>query len=245
MARLEIISNLLIADRTYILKLRVDKSIPFVAGQFAHVGVPYQEGILLKRPLSVQSVIDDEMSIIYEIRGKGTEVLAGITCGELDVLYYQGNGFPVVAGDKKIMLIGGGIGVPPLFSVAEQYKDREFYSFMGFRSKDKVILEKEFQAVGELVITTDDGSYGEKGFAVMQAISLIHKIKPDVIFACGPKPMLKALTNVQDNVKIFVSMEERMGCGYGACLVCTCKTIAGNKRVCMDGPVFDIKELEL
>jgi dihydroorotate dehydrogenase electron transfer subunit len=161
----------------------------------------------------------------------------------LDAEYFLGNGFKLSDSERKIMLIGGGMGAAPLYSVIKGYKDREFYPYIGFQTKDRIILQKEYSSFNA-VIATDDGTYGQKGFVTKIAADDLDRIKPDIILACGPKPMLRALAEIK-NYKVLVSVEERMGCGIGACLDCACKTLSGNKRVCKDGPVFDIKELVL
>lgn len=243
MARLKILSNERIGEGFYKISLQGDTK-EFVAGQFVNISIGNISGMILKRPISVYEVEGNIITLIYEIRGKGTKALSELQCGELDALYFLGNGFKLSDKEKKVMLIGGGVGVAPLYSIMKKYSDREFYSYLGFANKDKVILEKEFSKLSTTVITTDDGSYGKCGYVTAHAIADIEKIKPDIILSCGPKPMLKVLDAIE-NIKVLVSIEERMGCGIGACLVCTCETVDGNKRVCKDGPVFDIKELKL
>lgn len=242
MAELKILSNTKIGEGFYKIKLQGEKIGEFIPGQFVNLGVGNSEGMILKRPISVYETQDNVITLIYEVRGKGTEILKDTKSGTLDSLYFLGNGFKILDTEKKIMLIGGGVGTAPLYSVLKKYSDRQIYSFLGFANLKKVILEKEFSKYSQTVITTDDGSYGKKGYITEYAIKEIDRIKPDVILACGPRPMIKALSEIK-GVKILVSVEERMGCGIGACLVCTCKTTSGNKRVCKDGPVFDIKEL--
>lgn len=243
MARLKILSNIKIAESFYRIQLQGDKK-PFQAGQFINLSVGNDNGMILKRPISVFDVEGDVITLIYEIRGKGTKALSEMTLGELDAIYYLGNGFELYDNERKVMLIGGGCGVAPLYYVMKQYPDKEYYSYLGFADKDKAILIDEFEKLSHTEVTTDNGTYGKCGYVTQYALSEIDKIKPDVILACGPRPMLKELLKVKD-ARVLVSVEERMGCGIGACLVCVCETKDGNKRVCKDGPVFDIKELVL
>jgi len=243
MAQLEIISNHKIAEGYFKIRLKGDIK-KFVPGQFVNLSVGHEDGILLKRPISVYDYNEGVITLIYEVKGKGTAALSKMKGGRLAAEYFLGNGFVLEENEKRIMLIGGGMGAAPLFSVMRCYRDKEFFPYLGFSDKERIILKEEYESLSETVISTDDGSFGHKGFITNIAVKDIEKIKPDVILACGPKPMLKALTLLKD-VKVLVSVEERMGCGIGACLVCVCETVNGNKRVCKDGPVFDIKELKL
>jgi len=203
--------------------------------------------MLLKRPISVYDYLDGFITIIYEVRGRGTEALSLMPEGtDTDALYFLGNGFELKETEKRVMLIGGGIGAAPLYSVLNGYKGKEFYSYLGFQSVDRIILKDEFSRECVTVIATDDGSEGKLGYITPCALCDIDKIKPDVILACGPKPMLRALAaTAPKDIRVLVSLEERMGCGFGACLVCAVNTVNGMKRVCKDGPIFDIKELVL
>ncbi len=192
----------------------------------------------------------NDLSLCYQVKGKGTVNLTEIKCGDkLNVLLPLGNYFDL-SGYKSIAVIGGGVGVFPLIAAIRENPDKSFYSYIGFRNKDCVCLLNEFEKSARLTVTTDDGSYGKKGNAVDAYFSDAANIKADAVIACGPPVMLKALkTKIKESgVKIpcFVSLEERMGCGIGACLVCVCKTADGkNARVCKDGPVFEINEVEL
>lgn len=245
MAKVEIIDNRKIADNYYKVILKPSEDKEFRAGQFVNLSVGKDEGMLLKRPISVSRFTSDTIELLYEVRGKGTQRLSQMREGSLDADYYLGNGFDIKETDKKIMVVAGGMGAAPLYSVLNQYADREFYSYIGYQSKDKIILYEEYKHLSKsLTITTDDGSFGRCGFITQCVLEDIEEIKPDVVVSCGPKPMLKELTKIK-SVRVLVSVEERMGCGIGACLVCVCKTKSGHKRVCKDGPVFDIKELIL
>ena len=220
-------------------------------GQFIHIQCG--EGLLLRRPISVCScMIEDDLSdlvaIVFEIRGEGTEWLAKREVGdEVDVLGLAGNGFPMKT-DGRYLLVGGGIGVPPMLGCARRTFGKST-AVLGFRSREKAILLKGFEdACAKVMLATDDGSMGYHGFVdalVRQELS--QDANYDGVLACGPKPMLRSVAKVAEEYGIpcLVSMEERMGCGVGACLVCACDMADGSrKHVCKDGPVFDSKEVD-
>ena len=219
-------------------------------GQFVHIKCG--EGLLLRRPISVCTCNQDEPSdllrIVFEARGEGTQWLAEREVGEeLDVLGLAGNGFTVNP-EGRYILVGGGIGVPPMLGCA-QYTGGKSIAILGFRNAGKVMMEEEFKAnCAAVQVATDDGSYGNYGFvdALIRA-ELEKDSKYDGVLACGPKPMLRNIAKVAEEfgVPCQVSMEERMGCGVGACLVCACDMNDGTrKHVCKDGPVFDSKEVD-
>ena len=219
-------------------------------GQFVHI--KSGEGLLLRRPISVCTCNQDEPSdllrIVFEARGEGTQWLAEREVGEeLDVLGLAGNGFTVDP-EGRYILVGGGIGVPPMLGCA-QYTAGKSIAILGFRNAGKVMMEEEFKANCAAVQgATDDGSYGNYGFvdALIRA-ELEKDASYDGVLACGPKPMLRNIAKVAEEfgVPCQVSMEERMGCGVGACLVCACDMNDGTrKHVCKDGPVFDSKEVD-
>lgn len=219
-------------------------------GQFVHIKCG--DGLLLRRPISVCSCQEDEpedlITIVFEVRGAGTDWLALRQAGDtLDVLGLLGNGFSLKR-DGRYLLVGGGIGVPPLRGCA-QYTRGKSTAILGFRSRDKTILtDLLMRECAKVMLATDDGSLGYHGFVdalVRQELSQDHGY--DAVLACGPKPMLKSVAAAADEFGVLcqVSMEERMGCGVGACLVCACKTRDGRyKHVCKDGPVFDAKEVD-
>ena len=219
-------------------------------GQFVHIKCG--EGLLLRRPISVCSCQEDEPSdllrIVFEARGEGTQWLAEREVGEeLDVLGLAGNGFTVKP-EGRYLLVGGGIGVPPMLGCA-QYTGGKSIAILGFRSAGKVMMEEEFKAECAAVqVATDDGSYGSYGFVDALIRAELEKDSGyDGVLACGPKPMLRSIAKVAEEfgVPCQVSMEERMGCGVGACLVCACDMNDGTrKHVCKDGPVFDSKEVD-
>ncbi len=217
------------------------------SGQFLHIlcgGDAY-----LRRPISICDVTEGKyIRFIFETRGKGTEALAKHQVGEkLDILGPLGNGFDVHKEDQEeILLIGGGIGVFPLLNLAKQL-DGKATVILGFRNKDAVLMEEEFRAVSkEVFVATDDGSYGHHGFVTDVMQKIMEDTSVSRVYTCGPTPMMKKIGEMAmaEQIPCQVSLEERMGCGVGACVTCTCKVNGANKRVCKDGPVFDAKEVE-
>lgn len=219
-------------------------------GQFIHIKCG--DGLLLRRPISVctcqQDEPEDTVAIVFEVRGEGTDWLAKREVGEyLDVLGFAGNGFTMKK-DGRYMVVGGGIGVPPMLGCA-QYTPGKATAVLGFRSKDKVILLDRFEEeCAKVLLATDDGSMGHHGFVDALVRQELEQDKAyDGVLACGPKPMLRSVARVAEEYGIpcLISMEERMGCGVGACLVCACDMADGTrKHVCKDGPVFDSKEVD-
>ncbi|MGN0968291.1 MAG: dihydroorotate dehydrogenase electron transfer subunit [Oscillospiraceae bacterium] len=219
-------------------------------GQFVHIKCG--DGLLLRRPISVCSCQEDEpddlLTIVFEVRGEGTDWLAKREAGEyLDVLGLLGNGFPMKR-EGRYLLVGGGIGVPPMRSCA-QYTMGNSTAVLGFRSKDKAILLNCFEdECDKVLVATDDGTLGYHGFVdALVRQELEQDSAYDAVLACGPKPMLRSVAKVAEEfgVPCQVSMEERMGCGVGACLVCACDMADGTrKHVCKDGPVFDAREVD-
>lgn len=243
-------NNVLIAENIYAMTLTLPESVGEIkCGQFLNVSVG-DSSHLLKRPFGVMKVEGDDVTFCYQIKGEGTKILSETQSGtSLSVLLPLGNGFDLKDAEN-VVVIGGGVGIFPLISVIRQYKDVNFYSYIGFRNKSAVCLLDELEKSTSLKIVTDDGSYGEKGNAVSAYLKDYKNVRADVIVACGPPVMLKVLKQTLEeksiDIKCLVSLEERMGCGIGACLVCTCKKSNGdNARVCKDGPVFDIREVEL
>lgn len=220
-----------------------------VSGQFVHVKV---DGFSLRRPISICEITNDCIRIVFDIRGEGTQKLAELKTGDLiDIIAPLGNGFNLLDNTKKAVLIGGGIGVPPMLNLANYYKENST-AIIGFRNKDSVILEEDFiKANSNTLVYTDDGSYQNKGHVGIGLSNLLENEKPDIIYACGPHVMLKAVVELSDKYSIpcQVSLEERMGCGVGACLVCACRAIKDGTEyfahVCKDGPVFDSNKVIL
>lgn len=217
-------------------------------GQFLHIRLP---GRALRRPISICGIDRKAgtLRIVFQIRGEGTAELAGWKEGDsLDVLGPLGKGFPVDCAGKRLLLVGGGIGVPPLLGVAEAL-GKNTVAVLGFRNRDAVILERDFQNAGsKTLVATDDGSYGHHGLV----IGLAEKEEFDCVYACGPTPMLKAVCRLagEREVPCFISLEERMACGIGACLGCATPLLREGGEpyyghVCKDGPVFDYRRVVL
>lgn len=232
-----ILKNEKIAENTYEMRLAGDASEIARPGQFVNVKI---DGFFLRRPISVCDYQDGEITLIYKVVGGGTEKMSRLPAGErLDVLTGLGNGYDLAASGQKPLLIGGGAGVPPLYFLAKKLvaQGKEVSVILGFNKKDEVFYEEKFRALGAKVsVTTADGSYGVKGFVT--AVLPEHTY----VYACGPEAMLKAVYGAYEGGGEY-SFEERMGCGFGACMGCTCKTIAGNKRICKEGPVLKKEEI--
>ena len=216
------------------------------AGQFIHVRCGDER--ILRRPFGICSVFDNELSFVYEVKGEGTRWLSGIRPGvKLDILGPLGNGYHIPEGD--IIIVGGGLGAPPMLFAAESAK-QAVTAVLGFRDSGRVILRREFEAVcGKVYITTDDGSYGIHGTVAAPLQELLVTGGFQAVLACGQRAMLSAVAALCEThgIPCQVSMEERMGCGVGACMVCACATKSGGaermSRVCKDGPVFDAGEI--
>ena len=216
-------------------------------GQFVHIKVSDRMDPLLRRPISICR-IDPKQSrftIVYRADGKGTSILSEKKPVEqVDVLGPLGNGFPVEEVNKggKALLIGGGIGIPPLLQLSRDLKAKgvEVQHILGFRTEADIFYEQQFAELGETIITTEDGSYGSRGFVT----DVSDFQNSDVVYSCGPTPMLKAVKEKYKGKKIFISLEERMGCGIGACFACVCRTPEnGYRKICSDGPVFRSEEV--
>lgn len=221
-----------------------------VPGQFVHVKI---DGFTLRRPISICEIDhkNGSLRIVFEIRGQGTAKLTDINVGDnIDMIAPLGNGFGLpdnIKPDRRVLLVGGGIGVPPLLSIAKVMKESAT-AILGFRSYDKIILAGDFKhADAHVIPCTDDGSVGFHGSVTVPLKEELVKKDIDKVYACGPELMLKAVVSECEKagVDCEVSLEERMGCGVGACVVCACATTRGMKRVCKDGPVFNGKEVIL
>lgn len=241
----------LIAENVYSLTVTLPESVGEIkGGQFLNIATG-DNSRLLKRPFGIVKVEGLDVTVCFQIKGDGTDALSKAKIGDkLAVLLPLGNGFVLPESAKNVAVIGGGVGVFPLVSVISSNPDKKFYSFVGFRNKNCICLLEELEKSERLTVVTDDGSYGEKDNAVNAYYGANKDYTPDMIIACGPPVMLRALKakmkELGDNTPCLVSLEERMGCGIGACLVCVCKKADGNNaRVCKDGPVFDIDEVEL
>ena len=234
----EIKSNIALTAAVYKMELVGDTSAITSPGQFVNILL---DGLFLRRPISVNECVGSELTLIYKVVGKGTEQMAGMTAGQtLDVLTGLGNGYDLTKAGDHPLLIGGGVGVPPLYMLARQLREagKDVSVILGFNTKDEVFCEEDFKALGcDVTVTTVDGSYGVKGF-VTNALpeSYTH------FYTCGPEPMLKAVYKATVTDGQF-SFEERMGCGFGACMGCSCKTVTGNKRICKEGPVLTKEDI--
>jgi len=227
-----------IAKDVYKMTLSGDTSKITAAGQFVNIKL---DGRFLRRPISVCDCEERKLTLIYKVVGEGTEQMSRIETGEeLDVLCGLGNGYDISLSTKPL-LIGGGVGVPPLYYLAKRLiKARQTPTvILGFNTKDEIFLEDEFKALGcKTYVTTADGSYGIKGFVT----DAMAGIDYDYFYTCGPMPMFKAIENIVTTSGQY-SFEERMGCGFGACMGCSCKTKDGYKRICKDGPVLKREEI--
>ena len=235
----EIKSNEQIAKNVYRMQLGGDTT-GILPGQFVNIRV---QGQFLRRPISVCNIADGILTIIYKVVGVGTEAMSQLTVGtQLDVLTVLGNGYDLTKAGDKPLLVGGGVGVPPMYMLARQLREmgKEVKVILGFNTQDEVFYENEFRALGcDVIVTTVDGSHGVKGF-VTNAIDG----QQSYYYTCGPLPMIRALLQAL-GTHGEVSMEERMGCGFGACMGCTIQTTQGPKRVCKEGPVFPAEILQL
>ncbi len=227
-----------LADGVFKTVFRGDVSGVKSPGQFVNVKI---RDLYLRRPISVCDLGEDALTLVYKVVGKGTEKLSESKCGDaFDMLTGLGNGYDLSRAGDKPLLIGGGVGVPPLYYLAKKLVERGASPFvaLGFNRKADAFFVREFEEIGaKVAVATVDGSLGEKGF--------VTGVLPETysyFYACGPEPMLKAVFTAT-KTEGELSFEERMGCGFGACMGCSCKTIAGNKRICKEGPVLKKGEI--
>ena len=234
----EILSNQSLTDTVYKMTLRGDTSAITAPGQFVNIQLA---GKFLRRPISVCQVEGDVLTLIYKVVGKGTAQLSSMEKGQvLDLLTGLGNGYDTTLSGETPLLLGGGVGVPPLYGLAKSLlaQGKAVSVILGFNTKSEVFYEEEFRALGcDVTVTTVDGSYGVKGF-VTDGMPENYSY----IYTCGPEPMLKAVYKAAKTSGQF-SFEERMGCGFGACMGCSCETKYGTKRICKDGPVLTKEEI--
>ena len=230
--------NTPVTDSVMKMRLVGDVSDITACGQFINLKL---DGFFLRRPISVCDRDDTSVTILYKIVGKGTAAMAEMPVGEkVDVLVGLGNGYDLSLSGDRPLLIGGGVGVPPLYMLAKKLRSegKEVSVILGFNTKNEIFYEDEFRALGcRVTVTTVDGSYGVKGF-VTNAMDIDYSY----FYTCGPEPMLKAVYKTSKTSGEF-SFEERMGCGFGACMGCSCKTVTGYKRICKDGPVLRKEEI--
>ena len=234
----QIVENRALTDSVYKMTLRGDTSAITAPGQFVNIQL---DGLYLRRPISVCDVEGDLLTIIYKVVGKGTEKMSQMVGGTLDVLTGLGNGYDLAKAGDRPLLIGGGVGVPPMYLLCKQLCEmgKNVQVILGFNTKNEVFYEKEFQALGaDVTVTTVDGSYGVFGFVTNGMENMAYSY----FYACGPEPMLKAVYRAS-STSGQMSFEKRMGCGFGACMGCSCKTITGYKRICKEGPVLEKEEI--
>ena len=234
-----ILTNEALTSSVYRMTLEGDTSAITAPGQFVNIQLT---GKFLRRPISVCDWEDGKLTLVYKVVGHGTAQMAAMAPGEaLDILTGLGNGYNLTLTGDAPLLVGGGVGVPPMYGLAKKLRSmgKPVQVILGFNTKEEIFFEEEFKALGCAVsVTTVDGSYGVKGFVTdaMKWLTYSH------FCACGPEPMLKALYRASATSG-QMSFEERMGCGFGACMGCSCKTLTGNKRICKDGPVMKKEEI--
>lgn len=236
---LKVESNKKIACNVYEMLLSGDCSGITSSGQFINIKI---DGFYLRRPISVCNYTDNSVTIIYKVIGKGTEAMSEMPIGtELDVLVGLGNGYNLEKSGDKPLLLGGGAGVPPMYRLCKDLvkQGKTPSVVLGFNSACDVFYEQEFAALDvKVYVATADGSYGTKGFVT----DVMKDLDYSYFYTCGPEPMLKAVCSTAVTSG-QLSFEERMGCGFGACMGCSCKTLTGNKRICKEGPVFEKEEI--
>ncbi len=235
----KIIENTQLTATVFKMKLQGDVSEITSPGQFVNIKL---QGLFLRRPISVCDSENGILTLIYKVVGKGTEQMSEMTEGEeLDVLTGLGNGYNTEISGESPVLLGGGVGVPPLYMLAKKLiaEGKKVTVILGFNTKEEIFCEEDFKSLGaDVIVATADGSYGVKGFVT----DALKDVDYTYFYTCGPEPMLKALYKATSTSGQF-SFEERMGCGFGACMGCSCKTITGYKRICKEGPVMQKEEI--
>ena len=234
----QIVSNEALTDQVYKMVLSGDTSAITAAGQFVNIKL---DGLFLRRPISVCDYDEKTLTIVYKVVGKGTEAMSNMASGELDILTGLGNGYDLALSGDYPVLLGGGVGVPPMYNLAKKLvaEGKKVSVILGFNTKSEVFYEEEFKKLGcQVTVTTVDGSYGVKGFVT----TALENMDYTYFYTCGPEPMLKAVYKAS-KTSGQMSFEERMGCGFGACMGCSCKTITGYKRICKEGPVMKKEEI--
>ena len=234
----EIIENVPLTDSVYKMVLKGDVTDITAPGQFVNIKL---DGLFLRRPISVCDISGNTLTIIYKVVGKGTRQMSLMRDGKLDILTGLGNGYDLTLSGDHPVLLGGGVGVPPMYLLAKMLiaEGKKVSVVLGFNTKNEVFYEDEFRQLGaEVAVTTVDGSYGLKGFVT----DALKDISYTYFYTCGPEPMLKAVYKASETSG-QMSFEKRMGCGLGACMGCSCKTITGYKRICKEGPVMRKEEI--
>lgn len=234
----EIVENTALTQNVFQMVLRGDVSHITAPGQFVNIQL---DGLYLRRPISVCDLGEDTLTIVYKAVGKGTEQMSKMREGRLDILTGLGNGYDLSPSGDKPVLLGGGVGVPPMYLLAKRLiaQGKQVNVILGFNTKSEVFFENEFKDLGaQVAVTTVDGSYGIKGFVT----DALKNTEYTHFYTCGPEPMLKAVYRAT-TTSGQMSFEKRMGCGFGACMGCSCKTITGFKRICKEGPVMMKEEI--
>ena len=235
----KIVENTPLTATVYRMRLEGDTGAITASGQFVNILL---SGKFLRRPISVCDCEDGLLTLVYKVVGKGTEQMANMSVGEeLDILTGLGNGYDLGPAGDRPLLLGGGVGVPPLYMLCRELigKGCAVRVILGFNTKDEVFYEEEFKALGaDVTVCTADGSYGKQGFVT----AAMDDADYTYFYTCGPEPMLRAVYSAS-TTEGQMSFEERMGCGFGACMGCSCKTLTGNKRICKEGPVMRKEEI--
>ncbi|MBE6983377.1 MAG: dihydroorotate dehydrogenase electron transfer subunit [Ruminococcaceae bacterium] len=234
----QIVSNEKLTENVYKMVLKGDTSHITAPGQFVNIAL---DGLYLRRPISVCDLEGATLTIVYKAVGKGTRQMAEMTGGELELLTGLGNGYDLTKAGDCPVLLGGGVGVPPMYLLAKELRKmgKKVRVILGFNTKNEIFYEEEFKALGcAVAVTTVDGSYGKKGFVT----DALQEMDYSYFYTCGPEPMLKAVYKAS-KTSGQMSFEKRMGCGFGACMGCSCKTITGYKRICKEGPVMEKEEI--
>ncbi len=235
----KITENTPLTENVFKMVLEGDGSEVKNSGEFINIKL---EGKYLRRPISVCDANEKSITIIYKVVGSGTEQMSKMLPGDtLDILVGLGNGYDLTKSGEKPLLLGGGVGVPPLYMLCKRLikEGKEVTVILGFNTKSEIFYEEEFKALGaRVLVATADGSYGIKGFVT----DAMKDLDYTYFYTCGPEPMLKAIYKAS-NTSGQMSFEERMGCGFGACMGCSCKTLTGYKRICKDGPVMEKEEI--
>ena len=234
----EVLSNRPLTESVYEMRLRGDTSAITAPGQFVNIRL---DGLYLRRPISVCDRTEDELTLVYKVVGKGTEQMSRMQSGALDLLTGLGNGYDLAPSGDRPLLLGGGVGVPPLYLLAKELiaSGKQVAVILGFNRREEVFYEDEFAALGaHVTVCTADGSYGTRGFVT----DAMKDMDYSYFYTCGPEPMLRAVFAASKTAG-QLSFEERMGCGFGACMGCSCKTVTENKRICNEGPVLKKEEI--
>ena len=247
---LKVVGNKLLTYDFCVIEVESDKKLPdFSPGQFVQVRVDGSPGTFLRRPISIHDVDygRNRYKMLIQVLGKGTETIYKLKVGDyLNIIHPLGNSFTIPDDKSKMLLVGGGCGIAPLLFLGKELKARGFKPdvLMGFRNSSRVLEIEEYSQIGNVFVTTEDGSMGEKGYVTNH--SLLNSVKYDRIYCCGPDSMMKAVADysMKNNIICEVSLENLMACGFGICLCCIVETTRGNLCTCTEGPVFNIKELK-